>query len=268
MSAVSTEPLYVGGPDGPWDAVQDRFSSAGHVVVHTTWGVWAPSALLDPDLRQTLGRDWPRYRQFPATGQRLGFAASRYVMKYTVAEALEVPVGAIDFTFRPGGRPGVRGWDELSLSLAHTDELLVVAVSRTGPVGVDIERADRSIPFDLMGEEMCTPREVRRLTQLPPERRQAELLRLWTLKEAYTKALGYGLRHSFSRVGFESDAEGRTRLAAPAPDTGTWTFGTHEVQGRYLVSEAHRGPLPGPDADPSPAAGGRDAGDEGARDRE
>ncbi|WLQ38517.1 4'-phosphopantetheinyl transferase superfamily protein (plasmid) [Streptomyces castrisilvae] len=260
-------PVYVNCPDGPWDVVQDRFSSAGRVVVHTTWGVWAPAALLDPELRRMLGRDWPRYRQFPGTGQRLGFAASRYVMKYTVAAALEVPVQAIDFTFRPGGRPGVRGWDELSLSLAHTDELLVVAVSGTGAIGVDIERADRSIPFDLMGEEMCTPREARRLAVMPAERQRAELLRLWTLKEAYTKALGYGLRHSFSRVGFDEDAEGRTRLAAPAPDADAWTFDTHRVQDRYLVSEAHRGAPPVRAADPSAATGTSTAQDEGARDR-
>lgn len=268
IAAGAAAPVYVACPDGPWDSVQDRFNSAGRVVVHTTWGVWAPAALLDPRLRQVLGQDWPRYRQFPGTGQRLGFAASRYVMKCTVAAALEAPVQAIDFTFRPGGRPGVRGWDELALSLAHTDELLVVGVSRTGPIGVDVERADRPIPFDPMGAEVCTPAEAERLAALPAERQRAELLRLWTLKEAYTKALGYGLRHSFSRVGFEEEADGRTRLAAPAPDAEAWTFDTHRVQDRYLVSEAHRGPLPGRSAtDPSVEAGASAVGDEGARDR-
>ncbi|MGC5400874.1 4'-phosphopantetheinyl transferase family protein [Streptomyces sp. DT20] len=266
-AAGSAAPVYVSSPDGPWDSVQSRFCSAGRVIVHTTWGAWAPAALLDPELRQTLGQDWPRYRQFPGTGQRLGFAASRYLMKYTVAAALEIPVQTIDFTFRPGGRPGVRGWDELSLSLAHTDELLLVGVSGTGPIGVDVERADRPVPFELMGEEVCTPVEAERLRAMPEERQRAELLRLWTLKEAYTKALGYGLRHSFSRVGFEEGADGCIRLAAPAPDADAWAFGTHLVQDRYLVSEAHRGPLPGPAADLPAAAGAAAVGDEGARDR-
>ncbi|GAA2307813.1 4'-phosphopantetheinyl transferase superfamily protein [Streptomyces kunmingensis] len=269
-ATAGAAPVYVASPDGPWDLVQDRFATAGRVVVHTTWGAWAPAALLDPQLRQVLGQDWPRYRQAPRAGQRLGFAASRHVMKYTVAAVLEIPVQTIDFTFRPGGRPGVRGWDELALSLAHTDELLVVGVSRTGPVGVDAERADRSIPFDLMGEEVCTPAEAARLAALPEEGRRAGLLRLWTLKEAYTKALGYGLRHSFSRVGFEEDADGRTRLAAPAPDIDAWTFDTHRVLDRYLVSEAHRGALPGPSAASPSAAGAAGAtapGDEGPRDR-
>ncbi|WP_306192418.1 4'-phosphopantetheinyl transferase superfamily protein [Streptomyces sp. MK5] len=240
VRADATEPLYVACPDGPWTEAQNRFREHGRLVVHTTWGAWAPAALLDPALPRLLDRDWPRYRQLPNAEQRLGFAASRYVMKYTAAAAVEACVDEIDLVYQPGGRPGLRGRDDITLSLAHTDELLVVGVSRTGPIGVDAELADRDINFDLMSGHVCTPEEEARLSALPVSERASRLLRLWTLKEAYTKALGYGLRRRFSTVGFAQEETGAAVLAAPVADAADWEFRTHRVQGRYLVSEAHR----------------------------
>ncbi|MEU9291744.1 4'-phosphopantetheinyl transferase superfamily protein [Streptomyces sp. NPDC048275] len=233
-------PLYVAGPDGPWEQMHDRVGRTGRAVVHTTWGVWLAAALLDPRLRTLLGRDFARFRQTPDPARRLSFAMSRYAMKYTAAAALEVPAEAIDLTYRPGGQPGVRGWGgRLALSLAHTDDLLVVGVSRTGPIGVDVENARREISTGLLLEHVCTPAEALRLAQLPEPERSAGLLRLWTLKEAYTKALGYGLRRQFSRVGFRQDGAGRMVLAE-ATDAREWDFCTHLVHGRYVVSQAHR----------------------------
>ncbi|MER5733001.1 4'-phosphopantetheinyl transferase superfamily protein [Streptomyces sp. NPDC002138] len=240
-------PLAVAGPDGPWDELGDRLDDDGRAVVCTTWGQWLTAALLDPGLRPLLGHDWPRYRQGPTAAGRMRFAVSRLVMKYTAASALNVPVGALDLGYRPGGRPVLRGLGgELEVSLAHTDELIVVGVSRSGPIGVDAEPAGRQISFELLREHVCTPAEDAELAALPEEERRLRLLRMWTLKEAYTKALGHGMRRSFAGFGFrfEPGADGGPRAVlagVPAEDAaGGWSFATHLVQGRYLVSEAHR----------------------------
>lgn len=231
-------PLHVPGPDGPWDEVADRLDDTGRAVVSTTWGQWMTAALLDPSLRPLLGHDWPRYRQTPDATGRLRFAVSRFVMKYTAATALGLPPHTLDLSYHPAGRPVLRGLGgELEVSLAHTDELIVVGVSRTGPIGVDAEPADRDISFDLLRDHVCTPREGAELAALPEPERTARLLRLWTLKEAYTKALGHGLRRRFATFGFD-DSEGGMDLA-DAPD-GDWSFATHLVQDRFLVSSAHR----------------------------
>lgn len=241
-------PLHVPGPDGPWDEVGDRLEDDGLVVVRTTWGQWLTAALLDPGLRPLLGNDWPRYRQTPAAAGRLRFAVSRSVMKHTAATALGVPAHTLDLGYSPGGRPLLRGLGgEVELSLAHTDELIVVAVSRTGPIGVDAEPADRAVSVDLLRDHVCTAREGAELAALPEEERRARLLRLWTLKEAYTKALGHGLRRRFSGFGFGRDGRGRPVLEEGqdgAGGAGEWEFATHLVEERYLVSSAHLRRLP------------------------
>ncbi|MCT9011750.1 4'-phosphopantetheinyl transferase family protein [Streptomyces rhizosphaerihabitans] len=241
-------PCHVPGPDGPWEEVQERIERTGRAVVHATWGQWLTAALLDPGLRDLLGRDWPRYRQHPAPAGRLSLAVSRVVLKHTAAAALQVRAGRLDLAHLPGGRPVLRGLGaDLQVSLAHTDELIVVGVSRAGPIGVDAEPAGRRVSFEALREHVCTAEEAELLAALPEQERTDRLLRLWTLKEAYTKALGHGMRRRFSAVGFGWDAAGRPRLAGDT--AGQWAFATHLVEGRYLVSQAHR-------QDPAPAAPG------------
>ncbi|MEU8975184.1 4'-phosphopantetheinyl transferase superfamily protein [Streptomyces monashensis] len=207
--------------------------------MHTTWGQWLTPALLDPGLRPLLGRDWLRYREHPAPAGRLSFAVSRVVVKYAAAAALQVPADRLDLAYLPGGRPVLRGLGaDLQVSLTHTDELIVVGVSRAGPVGVDAEPAGRRISFELLRDHVCTVEEAELLAALPEEERSVQFLRLWTLKEAYTKALGHGLRRRFSAVGFGWDTRGTARLAGDTD--GEWIFATHLVEERFLVSEAHR----------------------------
>lgn len=232
-------PCYVPGPDGPWEQVQERFEDTGRAVVHATWGQWLTPALLDPALRTLLGRDWPRFRRHPAPAGRLILAVSRTVLKHTAAAALQVPAERLDLACLPGGRPVLRGLGtDLQVSLAHTDELIVVGVSRAGAVGVDAEPATRRISFDALRDHVCTAEEARLLTALPEEERTQAFLRLWTLKEAYAKALGHGMRRRFSAIGFEWNTTGTARLAGDT--AGEWAFATHLVEERYLVSEAHR----------------------------
>ena len=244
-------PCHVPGPDGPWEEVQERIERTGRAVVHTTWGQWLTPTLLDPGLRLLLGRDWPRYRQHPAPSGRLSLAVSRMVLKHTAAAALQVPAGRLDLAYLPGGRPVLRGLGaDLRVSLTHTEELIVVGVSRAGTVGVDAEPAGRRISFERLCDRVCTAAEAELLAALPEEERTDRFLRLWTLKEAYTKALGHGMRRRFSAVGFEWDATGTPRLTGDT--AGKWAFATHRVEERFLVSEAHR-------RDAVPEAGARAA---------
>ncbi|MDN5383324.1 MULTISPECIES: 4'-phosphopantetheinyl transferase superfamily protein [Streptomyces] len=234
---IST-PVHVGGPDGPWHQVWEDMEQRGNAVVHTTWGEWLGATVAHPALRPLLGRDWQRYRGIPDPAVRHRFAASRLAVKFTAAAVLEADPADLDLAYRIGGRPYLRGLDQIDVNLTHTEELIAVGVSRNGRIGVDAEPVDRATDVGLLQGHMCTPAERARLERLPEAERAAALLRLWTLKEAYTKALGQGMRLGFTEFGFGAD--GRT-LHAPdgAPAAGDeWAFATRRVLGRYLLSIA------------------------------
>ncbi|MET9896134.1 4'-phosphopantetheinyl transferase superfamily protein [Streptomyces sp. NPDC006465] len=232
------EPIHV-LPAGPWRPVRDHLSAHGHAVVHTTWGEWLPAALTRPHLRRLLGRrDWARCRRITDPAVRYRFVASRLLMKYTAAAALATAPEGLDVSYRLGGRPYLRGFDQLDLSLTHTGDLMALGLSRDGRIGVDAEPADRKMRPDLLQAQMCTPTEAAELARLAEDEQSEQTLRLWTLKEAYTKALGQGMRLRFTEFGFGLHTG---RLLAPdgTPAARTeWTFSTHRILDRYLLSTA------------------------------
>ncbi|MEV7444058.1 4'-phosphopantetheinyl transferase superfamily protein [Streptomyces sp. NPDC091204] len=238
-------PLHLAGPEGPWDEVGDRLDDTGRAVICTTWGQWLAAVLLDPALRPLLGRDWPRYRQTAAAAGRMRFAVSRFVVKHSAAAALDVPVDTVELGYEPDGQPLVRGaGEDLEVSLAHTGELIVVGVSRSGPIGVDAQPADRDVAAEVPAVRWCTAAERAALAALPEGERRARLLWLWTLKEARARALGPGPRRPVAGVGFDRDERGRAVLVGASDEeggaAGQWTFTAHPVLERYLVGAAHR----------------------------
>ncbi|MGY0490673.1 4'-phosphopantetheinyl transferase family protein [Streptomyces sp. WG-D5] len=231
-------PVHVAGPGAPWHLVRDAMDRHGNAVVHTTWGEWLGAAVTDPGLRTLLGRDWQRYRRTQDPTIRHRFVASRLATKYTAAAALRTRPAELDLAYQIGGRPYLRGLDQIDVSLTHTDDVIAVGISRDGRIGVDVEPADRHMSYDLLQGHVLTPAECAALERLPERARAARLLRLWTLKEAYTKALGQGLRLGFSEFGFTADG---TELRAPdgrPAARGEWAFATHDVLGRYVLSVA------------------------------
>ncbi|OIK04280.1 4'-phosphopantetheinyl transferase superfamily protein [Streptomyces monashensis] len=231
-------PVHVSGPDAPWHRVRESMDRYGNAVVHTTWGEWLTTAVADPALRPLLGRDWQRYRRTGDPTLRYRFVASRLATKFTAAAALRVDPVEIDLAYKIGGRPYLRGLDQIDVSLTHTDDLIAVGISREGRIGVDAEPVDRRMSYDLLQSHVLTPAERIELEALGEAERPAEMLRLWTLKEAYTKALGQGLRLGFTEFGF---GVGSGELLAPdgrPAAHGEWAFVTRRVLGRYLLSVA------------------------------
>ncbi|MFJ9250116.1 4'-phosphopantetheinyl transferase family protein [Streptomyces sp. NPDC101776] len=230
-------PLHVPRPAGPWKGVRENLARRGNALVYTTWSEWLPSMLTHPRLRDLLGHDWNRYRRTRDPVVRYRFAAARLLIKHTAGAALDTAPEHLDLAYRLGGRPYLRGLDQIELSLTHTGDVIAVGISRIGRIGVDVEFADRLVRLDLLEARMLTPAEAAELAALPEAERTARTLRLWTLKEAYTKALGQGLRLSFTEFGFSRGG----RLLAPdgsAASRGEWGFATRSVLDRYLLSTA------------------------------
>ncbi|MBT2493449.1 4'-phosphopantetheinyl transferase superfamily protein [Streptomyces sp. ISL-96] len=264
-----TSPVHVGGPAGPWREVRQALEERGNAVVFTTWGEWLTAVVTEPRLRLMLGRDWERYRRTTDPLVRYRFAAARLALKYTAAAALDTEAAELDLAYKIGGRPHLRGLRQIDVSLTHTGELIAVGISRTGRIGVDTEPLSRILSFDVMCARACTPGEQAALKGIDGSHQTAAMLRLWTLKEAYTKALGQGLRLQFTEFGFPTDVEGeiptghdRGLLApdgTPAAD-GAWAFGTYQALDRYLISVACHNASPGP----APGTADRDMCDEKA----
>jgi 4'-phosphopantetheinyl transferase len=81
----------------------------------------------------------------------------------------------------------------LEVSLSHSAERVVVAISRGVEVGVDVERVGAAPEEDSLAESVLGANELRELSAVAPPLRAAAFCRYWTRKEAVLKAAGVGL---------------------------------------------------------------------------
>lgn len=100
-------------------------------------------------------------------------------------------------------------------NLSHAGDY-AAAVFSDSPVGVDIEscrrfdhRRNGDVPkaegfpeksMDRFAEKVLSQKEQEIFLKIPAERRPGELVRIWTRKEAYAKAVGKGLAMEFSGI--------------------------------------------------------------------
>lgn len=105
----------------------------------------------------------------------------------------------------PLGKPELKVPGGVFFNCSHADQYCVCAVS-SYPVGVDIESFSQTL--DALPYVYLHHREIVYISKFPAERRHREFLVLWTLKEAYLKALGCGLQREPSS------------FAVIMPDTG------------------------------------------------
>ncbi|GAU25199.1 hypothetical protein TSUD_150980 [Trifolium subterraneum] len=87
----------------------------------------------------------------------------------------------------------------LHFNISHTSSLIACAVTVGSPIGIDVEEKQRKLKNDILAfaRRYFSPHEVEMLAHIvDPELRRLEFIKLWTLKEAYVKALGRGFSAS------------------------------------------------------------------------
>lgn len=125
------------------------------------------------------------------------------------------------------------------VSIAHTDSIVVAALSHAGLVGVDIECASRRAPL-AVARRFFSPIESARFEGLDSERSRRLFWRLWTLKEAWLKARGTGITGALNSTTIELDPP---RLAvARDDDPAAWQLLEPEVLPGYQIGLALRAP--------------------------
>jgi 4'-phosphopantetheinyl transferase len=139
------------------------------------------------------------------------------------------------------GRPQLspeHQWPELQFNIAHTAGVVVLAVTAGAAVGVDVETSRRRTDTVAL-ERYFAPTERAALEALPAAARRRRFFELWTLKEAYLKARGLGLRLPLAGFAFEYCALAglQIQFTGACPDTPQrWALAQLCLRGRYLLA--------------------------------
>ncbi len=147
--------------------------------------------------------------------------------------AQDVPIGR-----GRRGRPHVEGAASVDFNVTHTRGTALIAFASSGRIGVDIEHGERELNVAGVARKFMSPREQAMLLGLDDDARRRTLLRLWTCKEAMSKATGDALSAPFRRM--DVDVTRSLELVdGPAPyEPAQWRLRAVDVAGGYVATVA------------------------------
>ncbi|MCW9706407.1 4'-phosphopantetheinyl transferase family protein [Fodinibius salsisoli] len=131
--------------------------------------------------------------------RRREFVTSRLLLKQ-LADEWDLDTANFVVAKNELGNPFAEvGDDRYEISIAHTKEEVFCGLTRTEPIGVDLEPMNRDVSGRL------------RTRILHPTEKEEELevstIQLWTIKEAYIKLRGEGLRLNMNDVYVQSQQD-------------------------------------------------------------
>ncbi|KAM7256955.1 hypothetical protein ACFE04_012696 [Oxalis oulophora] len=138
---------------------------------------------------------------------------------------------------------------QLHFNISHTSSLIACGVSVGAPIGIDVEEKHRKTKNNILAfaRRYFASHEVKFLSSISdPEVQRQEFIKLWTLKEAYVKAIGRGFSaapfKSFTidiRQAVDSDSEAtETEIIVESSDdptnlTNNWQFALLELNNSH-----------------------------------
>ncbi len=157
---------------------------------------WQPIALEQLAAQHPIAADalhvwwWPESLQPVAATRRLRTDA---ILRTLLARYLPLAPTALRFDRESRGRPYLLHPDAPDFNLSDTDGGCVLAIARSGRVGIDIERCDRAPSVTRLAARWFAPDEAAALGDLDADAARRAFLRLWTAKEASCKSTGTGI---------------------------------------------------------------------------
>ncbi len=177
--------------------------------------------------------------------QVMAFALPELRRRYIVAHGMlrrilahyaEAPPASLVFERGEFGKPMLTGPAprDLWFNLSHSGDIALVAVTREGEVGVDVERhTGRFAPMEL-AQRVFSRAECSALTALSSPVVADGFYAAWTRKEAYMKATGHGITRGFGHFDVTLTPGEPARLLADRLD--------HAAAARWQMRSLDAGP--------------------------
>ncbi len=160
--------------------------------------------------------------QYYSDLDREGFITRQGILRMISSLYVGAPPSELRFYYGRNNKPFLAGSHTdgtLSFNMSHSNGLALYAFTRSGSLGLDIEFAGFHRDFKMIAEEFFTAGEYEWIRSLPWDKQEKGFLNIWTLKEAYLKALEEGLG-GLEQVEILFDQSGPAALLDMRKETG------------------------------------------------
>jgi 4'-phosphopantetheinyl transferase len=168
-----------------------------------------------------------RAARFIVPEPRIQFILSRAFLRITLGRYLHIEPRDVHFQLAEHGKPELAEQNGLYFNLSHTDGETVIAVTRAGRVGVDVERIRENLDPLQLGTRFFSTKESEWLRSQPADQRFAAFFACWTAKEAYVKARGAGLSaplDGFGVIPHPGDSELQLEIYNKPEESKRWSM--------------------------------------------
>lgn len=185
-----------------------------------------------------------RYQRFADENQAKQFLLGRYLLRHALSER-ESSVLPEDWVFVMDdyGKPKLSaGFSNTNwhFNLSHSTDLVVLALSHCLEVGVDVEYVHRPVFNFALAERYFSKGEVEFLSKLSATDQPMCLAEMWTLKEAFLKCQGVGLRVPLRHISFSFTTNNNIELAVSESNQAQLIKPIEDACWLYAIGEDYR----------------------------
>ncbi len=168
-----------------------------------------------------------RAARFLVPAPRIQFILSRAFLRIALGQYLQIGPSEVGFHIAEHGKPELAKERGLHFNLSHTDGETVIAVTRAGRVGVDVERIRENMDPLQLATRFFSSTEAEWLRSQSADQRFAAFFACWTAKEAYVKACGAGLSaplDSFGVIPHPGETELHLKIYGKPEESQCWSM--------------------------------------------
>ena len=147
---------------------------------------------------------------------------------------------AVPLTSGRNGKPTLAGGsEEIHFNLSRSGDRCLIAVSRSGPVGIDSSASRRLKAWSASSRRRFAPAEAAAILALEGDHRLRAFYTCWTRKEAIIKARGLGL-DQLDQVVVSIGAEVPRIVSLSGDDPAAWALTPVDAGPDFVASLACR----------------------------
>jgi 4'-phosphopantetheinyl transferase len=231
-----------------WTALRDR-PSLNTDEIHL-WKIALDDPAPKPDVlyNEILSEDEKnRARGFRYSEYRGRFVTGRAYLRKLLGTYLNTDPRDIFFEYNEHGKPEIPARSnpgEIEFNLAHSRNLALFAFTKNTAVGIDIEFVRQVMRPEKILERFFPEGERNYYHSQPETMKMLTFLKLWTIREAYSKAVGTGFSSKHKEIDLLPALKGSLPASASISHTkhpGKWSILEIAPGAGYIGAVAYRG---------------------------
>jgi len=169
------------------------------------------------------------------------FVITRGLLRQLLSKCLEKRPGEIEFSFGQHCKPYIKdkyNSKSIEFNISHSGDYALIAITLENAVGVDIEKVNSEIDYQLLSNRFFSDKEKNELINYADDEQLDVFYRAWVRKESFIKATGKGIVFGLDRFSVSLGGNYNTEIEIDTSDTVDNTWYCHDLitLGNYKIA--------------------------------